>query len=79
MRGETPWIDGARLEPQWPARLVMTDTPDDWSKLVEQIAELEELLVEVSDGVDAAAVAVADRIRALLEDKRRLLHAIDVG
>ena len=29
-----------------PVRLVLTDAPDDWRSLVEQIAELEDILLE---------------------------------
>ncbi len=79
MRTEPPRIQGDAFETCWPARLVMTDAPEDWSVLVEQIAELEELLAEAVDGVDAGTAGAAVRIRELLENRRRLLHAIDVG
>ncbi|MCP5199452.1 MAG: hypothetical protein H6977_05540 [Gammaproteobacteria bacterium] len=74
---ERPDIDRI-LEQCWPSRLVVTDHPSSWSTLVAEIAELEELLAEV-DAVDGGAVDVIVRLRALLDDRRQSLRAIDVG
>lgn len=63
-----------------PSCLVVTDQPACWSQLVQQIAELEELLAELSGGdIDAFTAEAMQRISALLEDKRHALRAIDVA
>lgn len=60
-------------------RLAMTDTPECWSRLVEQIAELEELLAETEIEIDAYGNAVTSEIRALLQQRRERLCELDVG
>ncbi|MEQ8232979.1 MAG: hypothetical protein RLW61_22145 [Gammaproteobacteria bacterium] len=67
------------LDGSWPSQLVVTDTPDSWTGLVEQIAELEELLNELEGGDDAHDLRAVAHVRALLLAKRRSLRAIDVG
>ncbi|MEX2481819.1 MAG: hypothetical protein WD928_13255 [Gammaproteobacteria bacterium] len=67
------------LAKDWPQQLVVTDQPESWSMLVEQIAELEELLVDLDCDRDVHANRSMDRIKALLEAKRRSLREIDVG
>lgn len=67
------------LARDWPQQLVVTDQPESWSMLVEQIAELEELLVDLDCDHDVHASRSMDRIKALLEAKRRSLREIDVG
>ena len=67
------------LETSWPRQLVVTDTPESWSELVEQIAELEELLHDLERDDDADDLRAVAHVRALLNAKRRCLRAIDVG
>lgn len=67
------------LSAAWPEHLVLTDQPEDWRRLVEQIADLEELLVELHDGRDVHASRTIGRIKTLLESKRRSLREMDVG
>lgn len=67
------------LARDWPQQLIVTDQPESWSMLVEQIAELEELLVDLDCDQDVHANRSMDRIKALLEAKRRCLREIDVG
>ena len=63
-----------------PSCLVVTDQPASWTQLVQQIAELEELLLELSAGdIDAFAADAVHRIKALLQEKRQTLRAIDVA
>jgi hypothetical protein len=58
-----------------PARL--ESTPRDWQSLVEQIAELEDLLGEDRTFEPDAHLA-RDWLKRLLDDKRRRLRDIDV-
>lgn len=58
-----------------PARL--ESTPRDWQSLVEQIAELEDLLGE-DRTFDPDAHLARDWLERLLDDKRRRLRDIDV-
>ena len=60
-------------------QVAITDTPDSWSALVRQIAELEELLAEAVDGVDVTASHNADALRALIHCKRRILREINIA
>lgn len=66
------------LEQCWPSRLVVTDEPGNWSALVAEIAELEELLADI-DSVEDGSDDVVARLRQLLHARRRRLRAIDVG
>jgi hypothetical protein len=68
------------LEQCWPPRLALTEQPANWSTLVAEIAELEELLAEVdaAEG-DGEAADIILRLRTLLDERRRDLRAIDVG
>ncbi len=59
--------------------LIVTEPPDDWRALVEQIAELEEMLSEISGSRDHQAEAGRPGIERLLGEKRRELRLIDVG
>lgn len=59
--------------------LIVTEPPDDWCALVEQIAELEELLIELSGSRDRDAETGRPAIERLLGEKRRALRLIDVG
>ena len=50
-----------------------------WSGLVEEIAELEELLADFAQDADLRASMLTARLQELLEDKRRALRTADVG
>ena len=60
-------------------RLVLTDAPDDWRVLVEQIAELEDILLECGAVHDQDADHGRACLHSLLLDKRRQLRRIDVA
>ena len=62
-----------------PVRLVLTDAPDDWRALVEQIAELEDILLECGAVHDQDADHGRACLHSLLLDKRRQLRRIDVA
>lgn len=62
-----------------PTRLVLTDVPDDWRSLVEQIAELEDILLECGAVHDQDADHGRAWLHTLLVDKRRQLRRIDVA
>ena len=62
-----------------PVRLVLTDAPDDWRSLIEQIAELEDMLLECGAVHDQDADHGRAWLRNLLLDKRRQLRRIDVA
>lgn len=62
-----------------PIRLVLTDAPDDWRALVEQIAELEDILLECGASHDQDADHGRAWLHSLLLDKRRQLRRIDVA
>lgn len=62
-----------------PAQIVLTDQPGDWSRLVEQIVVLEELLAEASDGADEDASRSAATLSAMLRERRAALRELDVG
>jgi hypothetical protein len=71
--------DISALDATWPRQLVATDAPQGWTALVEQIAELEELLSELDGEEDRHAQLALTRVRQLLEARRRSLRAIDIG
>lgn len=71
--------DTTALDTCWPRQLVATDAPQGWTELVEQIAELEELLSELDGEEDSHAQHALARVRQLLEARRRSLRAIDIG
>ncbi len=71
--------DVTAFDANWPRQLVATDAPQGWTELVEQIAELEELLSELDGEEDSHAQQALARVRQLLEARRRSLRAIDVG
>lgn len=50
-----------------------------WSGLVEEIAELEELLADLAEDPDLGASTLTVRLQRLLDDKRRALRSADVG
>ena len=62
-----------------PVRLVLTDAPDDWRSLIEQIAELEDILLECGAVHDRDADHGRAWLHNLLVDKRRQLRRIDVA
>ena len=62
-----------------PVRLLLTDAPDDWRSLVEQIAELEDILLECGAIHDQDAIHGRTWLQNLLVDKRRQLRRIDVA
>ena len=62
-----------------PVRLVLTDAPDDWRSLIEQIAELEDILLECGAVHDQDADHGRAWLHNLLVDKRRQLRRIDVA
>lgn len=62
-----------------PVRLVLTDAPDDWRSLIEQIAELEDILLECGAVHDQDADHGRTWLHNLLLDKRRQLRRIDVA
>lgn len=66
-------------KPFTPPRLVLGDTPADWRSLVEQIAELEDILTECGAVHDQDADDGRAHLRSLLFNKRRQLRGIDVG
>lgn len=59
--------------------LIATAPGDDWYVLVEQIAELEEMLAEVSAACDHDAEVGRPALERLLGEKRSMLRLIDVG
>lgn len=67
------------LAEQHGGRLVLTDSPDDWSVLVGQIADLEELLNEAAGSGDNDAMVGIDELRQLVDERRLRLRNIDVG
>jgi hypothetical protein len=79
MRERFDCTDIAALDATWPRQLVATDAPQGWAELVEQIAELEELLSELDGEEDRHAQLALTRVRQLLEARRRSLRAIDIG
>ena len=62
-----------------PGRLMLTDTPLDWRSLVEQIAELEDILLECGAALDRDAVYGRAWLQKILLNKRRQLRDIDVA
>jgi len=62
-----------------PASLVLTDPPEDWCGLVDQIATLEEMLAEITGSGDRDALAGLPALERLLGERRRQLRHIDVG
>ena len=62
-----------------PGRLLLTDTPLDWRSLVEQIAELEDILFECDAALDQDAVHGRAWLQKILLNKRRQLRDIDVA
>ena len=62
-----------------PVRQVLTAAPEDWRSLVEQIAELEDILLECGAVHDQDADHGRACLHSLLQDKRRLLRRIDVA
>ena len=67
------------LAEQAGGHLILTDTPDDWSALVGQIADLEELLNEAAGSGDHDAIIGIDELRQLVDERRLRLRSIDVG
>ena len=65
--------------PMPPLRVVLTDTPDNWRSLVEQIAELEDILLECGAVHDEDADHGRACLETLLQSKRRQLRHIDVA
>lgn len=61
-----------------PVRRALTDAPDDWRSLIEQIAELEDILLECGAVHDRDADHGRAWLHNLLLDKRRQLRRIDV-
>ena len=55
------------------------DAATDWCSLVEQIAELEDILTECGAVQDQDADAARACLRQLLLDKRRQLRTVDVA
>lgn len=62
-----------------PMRLMLTDAPDDWRSLVEQIAELEDILLECGAVHDHDAIFGRAWLQSMLMDKRRQLRRTDVA
>jgi hypothetical protein len=62
-----------------PGRLLLTDTPPDWRALVEQIAELEDILLECGAAHDRDALYGRAWLQKILVNKRRQLRDIDVA
>ncbi len=62
-----------------PGRLMLTDTAPDWRSLVEQIAELEDILLECGAAHDRDALFGRTWLQKILSDKRRQLRDIDVA
>ena len=62
-----------------PAKLVLSDTQDNWLTLVEQIAELEDILLECGASHDQDADHGRAWLQDLLLNKRRQLRCIDVA
>lgn len=58
-------------------RLVLTDAPDDWSELVGQIADLEELMNEAAGSGDHDAIVGIEELRQLVAERRLRLRSID--
>ena len=61
------------------AKLVLSDAQDNWLTLVEQIAELEEILLECGASHDQDADHGRAWLQDLLLNKRRQLRCIDVA
>lgn len=64
---------------RWIRTLIVSDAPDDWRVLVEQIVELEEMLGEIAVCRDADAEIGRPALERLLREKRDELRRIDVG
>lgn len=62
-----------------PVRPSLSATPNDWRTLVEQIAELEDILFEAGAALDQDAIPGRVWLQRVLIDKRRRLRDIDVG
>ena len=62
-----------------PGRLMCTETPPDWRSLVEQIAELEDILLECGAIHDRDAIYGRAWLQNILLNKRRQLRDIDVA
>ena len=62
-----------------PAKMVLTDAQDNWLTLVEQIAELEDILLECGASHDQDADHGRAWLQDLLSTKRRQLRRIDVA
>ena len=62
-----------------PGRLMLTETPSDWRSLVEQIAELEDILLECGATHDRDAIYGRAWLQKILLNKRRQLRDIDVA
>lgn len=60
-------------------RLMLTETPPDWRSLVEQIAELEDILLECGAAHDRDAIYGRAWLQKILLNKRRQLRDIDVA
>ena len=62
-----------------PFRLAITEFPDHREELIVQIAELEELLAEATDGIDDLSATHAAELESLLMEKLQRLREYDVG
>lgn len=62
-----------------PGHLLLTETPLDWRSLVEQIAELEDILLECGAAHDRDAIHSRAWLQNILLNKRRQLRDIDVA
>ena len=62
-----------------PLRLSITELPDHRDELIGQIAELEELLAEATDGIDEMSATHALELESLLKEKLKFLREYDVG
>ena len=57
----------------------LSATPNDWRTLVEQIAELEDILLEARAALDQDAIPGRVWLQRVLIDKLRRLRDLDVG
>ena len=77
--GKTNKVQDLQPVATMPGRLLLTDTPLDWRALVEQIAELEDILLECGAALDQDAVYGRAWLQKILLNKRRQLRDIDVA
>lgn len=77
--GKTSKVQDLQPVAAMPGRLRLTDTLLDWRALVEQIAELEDILLECGAALDHDAVYGRAWLQKILLNKRRQLRDIDVA